>query len=118
MNDTASNFENVIQWGLLAGFGGAVKYVSAVIRGNEVVTNRRFLALLFANIFISSFCGLMGGLVITTITADPTWAYLACGLFGYLGTQGLDILILALKKKVTPISTVIPIPPHVPPHVD
>jgi hypothetical protein len=103
-------------WFLLAGVGGGVKYVSTVIRSPVRVSNRHFLALLSANIFISSFCGLMGGLLMTTLTQDSTWTYLASGLSGYLGTQSLDVVMLALKRKIEPglpMSAVIPVPPSV-----
>lgn len=105
--------EQFIGWALLAAFGGAVKYISAVLRTNTLVSNRRFVMLLIANVFISSFCGLMGGLLLTTLTDNITWQYLSCGIFGYLGTQGLDIIVLILKKKIEPpmpVSAIIPVP--------
>src|SRR4051812_26470476 len=90
-------YVQLLVWFFLAGFGGAVKYVSAVIRSPERVSNRRFLTLLAANSVVSTFCGLMGGLAVAG--AGGTWPYLASGLFGYLGTQGLDYLLIALQKK-------------------
>ena len=115
-----SIYTKVLVWGSLAGLGGAAKYISAVIRSSEIISQRRFLLLLFANMFVSSFSGLMGGLLTTTLTSDATWPYIASGLFGYLGTQGMDIMLLALKKKIEPVSpytaaAVIPVPPSVDP---
>lgn len=96
-----TNFLNFVFWMVLAGFGGAVKYISGVIRSNESVSNRRFLLLLAANIFISSFCGMMGLLLVSTFTESLAWYGIAAGMFGYIGTQGLDIVLLALKKKIS-----------------
>jgi len=104
----------MLWWVALAGFGGAVKYVSFVIRTDSQFSWRRFAALLVANVFVSSFCGLMGGLLASAFKLDMVWQYLACGTFGYLGTQGLDIIILVVKRKfapLTPASAVMPVPP-------
>ncbi len=101
-------------WLLLAAFGGAVKYISGVLRSSEIISNRRFFVLLFANVFISSFCGLMGGFLASTVTSEPTWNFVASGLFGYLGTTTMDWLVLALRKKIgIPVSAVVPVPPSV-----
>lgn len=103
-------------WFLLAGAGGAVKYVSTVIRSSDRVSNRRFLLLLAANTFISSFCGLIGSLLMSTLTSQWQWHGIAAGVCGYLGTQSLDLVMLALKRKIEPglpASAVIPIPPEV-----
>lgn len=104
----------ILIWGFLAAMGGAVKYVSTVIRSPQSISHRRFAALLCGNMFISSFCGLMGYLLITTFTLSWEWHAMAAGLFGYLGTQGLDIVILTLRRKLDPnttVSSVVPIPP-------
>lgn len=115
-----SIYMKVFVWGSLAGAGGAAKFISGVLRSSESISQRRFVVLLVANMFVSSFAGLMGGLIATTVTHDATWPYIASGLFGYLGTQGMDILLLALKKKIEPIvpfnvASVIPVPPSVNP---
>ena len=105
-----------LAWGALAGFGGAVKYVAAILRSEQKVSNRRFLALLSANMFISSFCGLMGAMLVSTFTNEMMWHGLAAGMFGYTGTAGLDWVMIALKKKIDPTATaedVIAIPPSV-----
>lgn len=100
MNDTET-LVKALFWSVLAGFGGAVKYVAFVIRSSDVISNRKFVSMLFANVFISSFCGLMGGLLVKTMTNSETWHMIAAGTFGYLGTQGLDYVILALQKKIS-----------------
>ncbi len=115
-----SIYAKVAIWGSLAGAGGAAKFISSVLRNSQSISQRRFCVLLLANMFVSSFAGLMGGLIATTMTHDATWPYIASGLFGYLGTQGMDILLLALKKKIEPVvpfnvGTVIPMPPSVDP---
>lgn len=113
LDESAALTEKLLKlstFGGLAGFGGAVKYVSAVIKKPERISHRRFLLLLFANIFISSFCGLMGGLLVGALKLDVAWQYIGSGIFGYAGTHGLDLVMLALKRKIEP-SAVIPIPP-------
>ena len=114
MNEHAPTIEKILGWGLVAGFGGSVKYVSIVIKSPEHLSNRRFVILLLANVFISSFCGLMGGLLTTTVTTEQSWTFLASGIFGYLGTNGLDIVLLNMKRKIDPnaqLSSVMPVPP-------
>lgn len=116
MQQEVAEIEKIVVWGLLAGFGGAVKYVSAVIRAQELVTNRRFMMLLGANMFISSFCGLMGAMLISTVTKEIMWHGLAAGMFGYVGTYSLDMTMMALQKKVgirPEASVVIPLPSSV-----
>jgi hypothetical protein len=111
--DDLPHYVSVFGWLMLAGLGGAVKYTSTVIRGAERISHRRFLGLLCANIFISSFCGLIGTLLVSTISRSWEWHGIAAGTFGYLGTQGLDVIILTLRKKVgseIPLSAVIPLP--------
>ena len=100
---------------IVAGLGGAVKYISMVIRTNDNPSRRRFILLLSANIFISSFCGMMGLFLVATFTKSLAWYGLAAGMFGYIGTQGLDIALLSLRKKITQsvgsVADIIPVPP-------
>lgn len=115
MQEEQDTFVKVIMWSSLAGIGGAVKYVSTVIRSTEAVSNRRFFLLLAANMFISSFCGLMGMLLAMNMT--DSWALhgLTAGGIGYMGTTGLDLVILNMKNKIqpnSPVSAVFPVPPQ------
>lgn len=109
----------LLVWAFLAGLGGAVKFVSASLRDGSYMSPRRFILLLGANVLISGFSGLMGALLLSTITQDHNVHLIAAGMFGYLGTQGLDIIALALRKRASleplPISAVIPIPKSVDP---
>jgi hypothetical protein len=101
---------------LLASLGGAVKYIAAVLKSPEPVTNRRFWWLLAANMFVSSFCGLMGVLLVSAVTADPAWHGLTAGMFGYLGTSALDMVMFAMRKKIDPsasVASVLAVPPSV-----
>jgi len=106
-------------WGLLAGMGGAVKFISVTLKNKDRMSPQRFLLLLSANVFISGFSGLMGALVFSTLSPDRTWQLVAAGVGGYLGTQLLDVLALAMSRKMRdgplPISSVIPIPTSVDP---
>ncbi len=109
----------VIWWGSLAGVGGAVKFISAALKDPSIMSSPRFFILLGANVFISGFSGLMGALLFATISPDHNLQLIAAGIFGYLGTQGLDIVALTMSKKVSsellPISSVIPVPASVDP---
>jgi LydA holin phage, holin superfamily III len=104
---------------VLAGCGGAVKFISASLRTNTTMSPRRFLFLLGANVFISGFSGLMGALIFSTISPDRNWQLIAAGVFGYLGTTGLDVISLALSKRMLgdplPVSAIIPLPASVDP---
>ena len=102
MQDDPSTIEKVIGWGVLAGMGGAVKYVSIVLKSTERIVIRRFLALSIGNTFVSSFCGIIGGLFVSAMDWSRTWQFAAAGIIGYLGPQGLDIIILSVKKKIDP----------------
>jgi LydA holin phage, holin superfamily III len=100
---------------VLAATGGAVKYISAVINSTERVSHRRFLTLLVANIFISAFCGVMAILLAFTVTHNWLYAGMSAGMFGYMGPQSLDWVMLALQKKIgsaTPnMSAIVAVPP-------
>lgn len=109
----------LIQFGVLAGMGGATKFISTSLKSTEKMSNRRFLVLLIANVFISGFSGLMGALMFSTVSPDITLQSVAAGIFGYIGAQGLDIIALTMQKKFfdkpQPISSIIPVPTSVDP---
>jgi hypothetical protein len=111
----------LLSWGVLAGMGGAVKFISASLKNRDALSPRRFLMLLAANVFISGFSGLMGALVFSTLSPDRTWQLVAAGVGGYMGTLLLDSLALTMSRKMRdgplPVSSVIPIPPSVDPGV-
>ena len=112
-------YAKMISWGVMAGIGGAVKFVSAALKNNQVMSAKRFMTLLTANVFISGFSGLMGSLVFATFSPDHNLQLIAAGVFGYLGTHGLEIIALSMTRRVTneapPISSVIPVPASVDP---
>src|SRR4051794_30635398 len=113
--DQVPFYAKVFAWAFLAGSGGAVKFVSASLKSKTSMSPRRFLLLLGANVFISGFSGLMGALLFSTFSTDHVWQLIASGIFGYLGTQGLDVVALAMNKRIgdggmLPVSSVIPIP--------
>lgn len=109
----------LLSWGVLAGAGGAVKFVSASLKSKDAMGPRRFLVLLTANVFISGFSGLIMALVFSTLSPDHTWQLVAAGVGGYAGTQILDVLALTMSRKMRdgplPVSSVIPIPTSVDP---
>lgn len=112
-------YVKLFSWGVLAGMGGAVKFISVSLRSKDKMTPQRFLLLLAANVFISGFSGLMGALVFSTLSPDRTWQLVAAGVGGYMGTLLLDSLALSMSKKMRdvplPVSAVIPIPTSVDP---
>ncbi|MGE0536632.1 MAG: phage holin family protein [Pirellulales bacterium] len=119
MNNEPTIIEKFILWGMLAGFGGAVKFVAGVLRSPDIISRRRFACMLGANMAISGFAGLMGALVMSTLTPDNTWQFIAAGIVGYLGTQGLDMIALGVQRKLShsspAVSSVIPVPPRMDP---
>lgn len=120
MNDETPTIVKVVLWGALAGFGGAVKYVSIVLKAGDLVSLRRFLGLLAGNTFVSSFCGIMGGLLANALGWSQVWQFAVAGSIGYLGPQGMDLIILLIKGKfqiAIPVSAVVPVPPAVDPGI-
>mgnify|MGYP002785381259 CR=1 FL=1 len=108
-----------VGFAVVAGFGGAVKFLSVSLRTNTQMSTRRFLFLLGSNVTISAFSGVMAALIFSQISPDKTWQLAAAGVGGYMGTQLLDIVALAMTKRITeesvPVSAVIPIPASVDP---
>lgn len=115
----APHLAQLLAWGLLAGAGGAVRFVSVMMRTKGHISSRRFLVLLVGNVFVSGFSGLIGALAFSTFSSNHIWQMIAAGVFGYGGTQVLDFLALAMQRKVAgtaePVSAAIPIPPSVDP---
>ncbi len=114
-----TTLQKLLIWAFLAGGGGGVKFIAGMLRSPEIVSRRRFVTMLLANVTISGFAGLMGALFMSTLTPDPTWQFIAAGIVGYLGTQGLDMIALGVQRKlshVTPaVSSVMPVPPSMDP---
>ncbi len=114
MNGEPTFIEKMLLWAFLAGAGGAVKFIGGMLRSPENISRRRFVAMLVANMVISGFAGLIGALLMSTVTPDPTWQNIAAGIIGYLGTQGLDLIALGVQRKLSiappAVSSVIPVP--------
>jgi len=110
-----SSYLQMVAFGVLAGMGGATKFVSVALKSREPMSMRRFGTLLAANVLVSGFSGLIGALWFSTLTPDRTLQLVAAGVFGYAGPQMLDLLVLTMQRKVSntpvPLSAVIPIPP-------
>ncbi len=83
-----------IFWTLLAGVGGLVKALREVLKGTEKFAWSRVIA----RIIISGFSGLM--VAKTTELLDPTWATIAAGIGGYLGTEALDSLVEVIRGRL------------------
>lgn len=97
----------ILLWSLLAGTGGVVRFVSKSVQSDDPYNFNRvavaaFLMRLFANACISGFSGLMGALLVSTLTTDATWTYIGAGAMGYLGVEGLDYLSRFVRDKFLP----------------
>jgi hypothetical protein len=118
INDESPSLAQIVYWTLLAGVGGAVKYLVTTLK-NPVANVRHFVTMMFVNTVIGTFSGFMAALFISTFTPDKQLQWLVAGGFGYLGTQGIDIITLIVQKKVgaapVALSSVIPVPPAVDP---
>lgn len=95
---------SVLLWSLMAGLGGVVRFVARTLQNSGQLEFTRQAILiyalkLFGNAVISGFCGLMGALAVSTLTADTTWHLVAAGVFGYLGIEGLEFLSQTVKRK-------------------
>lgn len=88
-----------MMWVILAVFGGVARYLDAYIRGTATIS----FGLLVAHSFVSGFSGYMVAQTVLLFT-DPKsgWAFVAAGIGGYLGTQGLDWVAAILKTKFGP----------------
>lgn len=87
-------------WLFLALAGGAAKFITSLLKNKEYMSIRRFTVLFVGNVFVSGFGGMMGALVFSTISPDVTQQAVAAGIFGYLGTTGLDAIAQSFKKKI------------------
>ena len=87
-------------WAFLAAVGGAVRFLAEFLVKAPVMNARMFIFRLAVNCFISSFSGLVGAMMVTTVTDNQTWHYIAASIFGYLGVQGIEAVVTAMKKKL------------------
>lgn len=81
-------------WVLVAMLGGVARYLDSYIRTGD----RPRLGLLIAHALVSGFSGYMVAQAV--IQFSTSWAMVAAGVGGYLGTQGLDWLATVLRDKV------------------
>ena len=86
-------------WIVLAGIGGAVRFLSGNLRDKKPMRPVSFLLALLSNCIVSGFAGPMTALYVSTVTDDKTWAVIAAGIGGYLGIEMLN-LISALFKSI------------------
>src|SRR3990167_8542384 len=94
-------------WTLLAGAGGAVRYLSSQMRKGEKICAKTLCLMLFVNSFISGFSGLMLALVSSTMTDNMTIHVIAAGVGGYLGVEVLNMLSVIVKSRLKSYE-----PPH------
>ena len=79
----------------LACWGGAVRYINAVLRGQKLnILN------LILEMFVSSFCGLMAAFVCVYFNLDIMEGAVFIGMAGYAGTSFLDKLKNATENKI------------------
>lgn len=85
--------ETQILWVGIATVGGVVRYVDVYLKTS--VPPR--LGPAMGNAFVSGFSGFMVALTVTRF--DPSWALIAAGAGGYLGTQGLDWISTVIQQR-------------------
>jgi len=88
-----------VEWIALACTGGMVRYVSKRLESKEKFAPLRDLLFILANGLISGFSGLMGALVVSTVTEDHVYHLVAAGVFGYYGTQGIERASVYLMNR-------------------
>lgn len=92
---------DLVTWGLLAGFGGVARFLVGRLEPSATqLTRSKFWFLAMANIFVSAFAGIMGALLMSAITPDPTIQFAAAGVFGFMGQKGLETLSEKLTSKL------------------
>jgi len=93
------SFPKPYNWILLAGMGGAARFLSKHLQSKKPIRPFSFIVALLANCFISGFTGPITALYVSTKTDDHTWTLIAAGVGGYLGIEVLN-LISAIFKSV------------------
>lgn len=88
-------------WSVLAACGGIAKFLAGRLDIDApLLTTRRFLFLIAANIFVSGFSGLMGSLMVSLISPDPTFQAVSAGVFGFMGAKGIEMLSEKINNKI------------------
>lgn len=82
----------VLEWAAIAGIGGVVRFVAERMKSDVSLSRTKYAVLVVSNGFVSGFSGLMGALLISTLTHDHVLHLFAAGMFGYYGTQGVERL--------------------------
>lgn len=90
MSSTKLEVLRILEWLVLAGVGGAVRFVGERMKTSDPKFGSKDLLLLIGNAFISGFSGLLGALLISTLTEDQVYHLIASGVFGYFGTAGIE----------------------------
>lgn len=80
-------------WGLIAMVGGVVRYLDVYLKTGQPPS----FGPAIATALVSGFSGYMTALFV--IHYDPSWAVVAAGVGGYLGTQGLDFVATTFKER-------------------
>jgi hypothetical protein len=88
---------DIKSWVVLAGIGGAVRFLSGNLQNKEPMKPTSFLLALLANCVISGFVGPMTALYVSTMTDDQTWIVIAAGIGGYLGIEMLNLISAIFK---------------------
>lgn len=95
------NKNDILMWLLLAMGGGGARFLSDRMAADAPIISRgKFIFLGLANLFVSGFSGIMGVLMIGTVTPEPTLHGAAAGIFGFAGVKGIEMLSQKLSDKI------------------
>lgn len=86
----------------VAALGGMVRYIALVMDAESPAAPRAFLLRMIGTAVVSGFTGLMMALVVSQLTQDLTWQYVAAGVSGYTGPKTLDMLFAYLRARFLP----------------
>lgn len=89
----SGTFWTELAWISLAVVGGVARYLDTYLKGGTAPK----WGMILANGFVSGFAGYMASAI--ALKVQPDWAFVAAGIGGYLGTQGLDWISTVVKTR-------------------
>lgn len=87
-----------ILWSFIAFLGGVAKYLHDTMKNKSPFS----LFHMLAKAFVSAFSGWTMAHVALSMDLSTDWIFVFTGMGGWLGADGLEILVSYLKKKFFP----------------